>query len=139
MAVLVRRRRRGPREEHANAEASDVGATHAADLAPHYDNCNDGAVALTQTITTTRRCCIVVVTVAPLMSAAQWTQIQRGGVDRTRETTISAADFSHAGMRAHVQYSAEVLDPGTYIYNLVNSSGALFALYGAIMKIVAVS
>lgn len=137
--ALVRRRRRGTPAEHANAETSDMGATHAAALNPHFDVIANGATALTANITTTKRCCIVVVSVVSLMVAGVSSQIQRGGVDRTVETTISPMDFVSAGQRAYIQYSTEVLDPGTYTYNLVNTSGGNLEFYGCIMKIVAVS
>ena len=137
--ALVRRRRRGPPAEHANSEATDVGATAAGVLAPRYDSVNNGANCVTANITTTKRCCIVVVTLIVWWEVAQGTQIQRGGVDRTVETTISAANFAFTGPMGHLQYSTEVLDAGTYTYALVNTSGVAKSVYGCAMKIVAVN
>ena len=137
--AFVRRRRRGPPEEYANSEATDVGVTHGAVVVPHYDTVNDDAVTLTGNITTTRRCLIIVVTCLQTYEAAQVSQIQRGGVDRTVETTISNADFGFAGCRVHLQYASEILDAGTYTYTLVNTSGGVLGFYGSAMKIVAVN
>ena len=46
-------------------------------------------------------------------------QIQRGGVDKTIEETISAVNNSRYSM--HLLYATEVLDAGTYQYDLVNT------------------
>jgi len=75
---------------------------------------------------------------------AKRTDIKRGGVTKTTETTISAANFALAdggGKQGygHIQYATEVLDAGTYQYDLVNTSGAAMGFEGSLMKIVAVT
>lgn len=136
---LVRRRRHAALAEHATANGAAIGTEHAAALLPHYKTVNDDAVVQTANITITKRCCVVVVSVMGSNEAAQCSQIQRGGVDKTRATTITAVDFAVQWTRGHVQYSAEVLDAGTYTYNVLNTSGGVLGFYGAVMKIVAIS
>lgn len=137
--ALVRRRRRGSPREHAEANNTDVGANAAAVLAPRYDLVANGGAVVSQAITTTKKCCIVIVTTCINMNAVQQSQIRRDGVDKTLETTISAANFGFTGSRGHLQYATEVLDAGTYTYTLTNTSGGNLEFYGATIKIVAVS
>ena len=136
--ALVRRRRRGPREEHANAENDKVGASAAGAEAPYYDNWVTGNTIVSQAITTTKRCMVVVFTLMITAFAVQQTQIQRGGVDKTRETSITAIRFGMLNGYGHTQYAAELLDAGTYTYNLV-LTGANQGVRGSVIKIVAVS
>jgi hypothetical protein len=124
--------------EHKNAENTDVGASSTANETIYYDNFANGATMLSQSITITKRCCIVVVTTC-VTRAYTPTQIQRGGVNKTIETTYSAGNFAIAMGYAQLQYATEVLDAGIYQYDLVNTSGAVLQLYGSTMKIVAVS
>jgi len=124
--------------EHQNAENTDVGASTVASTA-YYDTFANGATILSQTITTTKRCCIIVVTTCLMAYSIKKTDIRRGGVNKTVETTISANNFAATGLRGHLQYATEVLDAGIYQYDLVNTSGAAINIYGSTMKIVAVS
>ena len=123
--------------EHQNAENVVIGASTQVNQTLYYNAYLLGNTVLSQSITTTRRCTIVVVTDAILSAATQFTQIQRGGVDKTVETTISATQYSSLNQRSHLQYATEVLDAGVYQYDLVISSDAPW-IYGAVMKIVAV-
>ena len=139
MAVLVRRRRRGSPQQHAEANNTDVGANAAAALAPRYVLVADDAAIVSQAITITKKCCVVVVTTTTCWNNFQSSEIRRLAIDRTLETTISSTNFAFTGPRGHLQYATEVLDPGTYTYALTNSSGGNLEFYGATIKIVAVS
>ena len=134
----VRRRRRGQRKENVNAEANKVGASAAGVEAPYYDNWVTGNTIVSAAITTTTKCMIVVFTLSIISNAAAQTQIQRGGVDKTAETNITALKFGMLNGYGHTQYAAELLDAGTYTYNLV-LTGANQGIRGSVIKIVAVS
>lgn len=124
--------------EHQNAENLALGVTSGGGTMYRLTIAN-GANIISQSITTTKRCCIVVVTAFGCEVNTQKTQIQRGGVDKTKETTISAVLFIEDVGYGHLQYATEVLDAGTYTYNLVNTSGgSLDWILGPSMKIVAV-
>lgn len=124
--------------EHQNAENTRVDATGpAGDY--YYTAHANGATIVSQSITTTKRCCIVVVTVVVHVNSAQKTQIQRGGVDKTTETTISAVNQGVNTGYIHLQYASEVLDAGIYTYSLINTFGAAMNCVGGVIKIVAVS
>lgn len=125
--------------EHQNAENTEIGASTAGSQTAQYDQPINGATQLSQAITTTKRCCIVVVAVSGQDANSQKTQIRRGGVDKTLETTITAVNWFMVGGYAHLQYATEVLNAGTYTYDLVNTSGGVIQIYGSVMKIVAVS
>lgn len=124
--------------EHANAENSDVGASFT-NQGTYSDVFANGATLVTQSITITKQCCIVVVTLNINNGSTQKTQIQRVGVDKTKETTVSAIKFAVEAQYGHLQYATEILAAGTYTYNLVNTSGGNLNVYGSAMKIVAVS
>lgn len=91
---------------------------------------------MSASITTTKKCCIVVTATLVNDAGAQVTQIKRAGVDKTKETVISGADSG--GWRMHLQYTTEVLDAGTYQYDLVNNAGGNLQVIGATIKAVAV-
>ena len=125
--------------EHANSEATLQGTADTT----WYDSHNtiaSGANIVSASITITKKSCIVVVAT---VSIGNWsagdprTQIRRGGVDKTKETTISGADTYNN--RVGVQYATEVLDAGTYQYDLVNSYQYAVGVYCATIKIVAVA
>lgn len=125
--------------ENANAENTVGGATGGGP-ASQYDTFANGDAAISQAITITKRCMIIVFAATVITSnLPTGTQIQRGGVNKTTETTVSAINFAVLGKYGHLQYAAEVLEPGTYTYNLVNTTGVAASFYGSFMKIVAVS
>ena len=111
----------------------------AAESNPMYDTVVNGATILSCNITTTKKCYIVIIALNISWEVAQHTQIQRGGVDKTVETTISGADFVCQFMYASLQYASEVLVAGTYQYDLVNTGGHDLYVFGSAMKIVAVT
>lgn len=124
--------------EHQNAEtdtaltASNVGAT------AYWTQFANGATTLSCSITTTKRCCIVVVAAFPNDNNVKKTDIERGGVVKTVETTLSAVNFAANTLYGHLQYATEILDAGTYQYDIVNTSGGSLKIFGAMLKIVAV-
>jgi len=125
--------------EHQNAENTDVGATTVSGQILYYDTIANGATALSRSITTTKRCCIVVVTTSIGSVNGKQFDIERGGVVKTVETTMSAIKFCSTFMYGCLQYATEVLDAGTYQYDLVATTGGNVLVYGCVMKIVAVS
>jgi len=124
--------------EHINAENTDVGAANAAGTINYWDTIANAGTLLSQSITTTKRCCIVVVAVV-VSDAAKTFHIKRGGVDKTSETITSAANFTLVSMRGYLLSAIEVLDAGTYQYNLINDSGGNIDQRGCVMKIEAIS
>lgn len=130
----------GEPTEHQNAENTAVGSESEGSRNSIADYLAPDAIILSQTITTTKRCCIVVVTEVGLAATDQQTQIKRGGVDKTKETTVSAMDYSLKGLYGQLQYSSEVLDAGTYQYDLVMAPWVESQpVWGRVMKIIAVS
>lgn len=125
--------------EHANTEDTFVATNYFSDARPYGDIFANGATVQSKSITTTKTCCIVVVVTFITYFDTQVTQIQRGGVDKTVETTVSAPNFAIDSDYGHLQYATEVLGTGTYQYDLKNTSGGNIAVYGSTMKIVAVS
>jgi len=124
-------------EEHANAEQVVKGNINS--WTAYYTSFANGATLCTCTITTTARCCIVFAasTILYDVTGASIFQIQRGGVNKTLETTISAADANK--YRTHLLYGTEVLDAGVYTYNLVNTSGSAKNVQGSAIKAVGVA
>lgn len=125
--------------EHANAENTGVGASTLAETIPYYDSWANGTTILSQTITTTKYCCIIVTITIISDYSGKVTDIQRGGVNKTVETTVSAGHFALYKRFGHLQYATEVLDAGTYTYDLVNTRGGNTLIFGSTMKIVAIS
>ena len=124
--------------EHQNAENTDCGATARAGQTTQYDDVAVGAILVSQSITTTKRCCIVVFAMEQHESTvAAHTRIKRGGVDKTLEVTVSAIKFGASGGYCHLLYATEVLNAGTYQYDLVADSSQWY--FGSCIKIVAVS
>ena len=124
--------------EHQNAENTLIN-TSTASTTLYYNTLAIGATLVSQSITITKRCCIVVVTICAHGANTAKTQIQRGGVNKTTETTISPVNWGFVGGYGHLQYASEVLDAGTYTYALVNSSGATLSIAVVAMKAVAVT
>lgn len=120
--------------EHQNGEVTQKGTSYSYGI--YLSDFADGTTICSASVTTTKRTCIVVVSSILLDSSVQRTQIKRGGVDKTLETTISGGDTG--GSRIHVQYATEVLAGGTYQYDLV-ASGSTVHSAGATIKVVAVS
>lgn len=126
--------------DHANAENTDVGAGTSSTVAIKYDSLNDQAASISQAITTTKRCAIVVVAhYFEIVNTTGRFQIQRATVNKTTEETVSAVNFVVATMYAHVFRAVEVLDAGTYTYDLVNESGGAIGVCGSTLVIEAVS
>ena len=120
--------------EHANAEGTTKYNTTSTSI--YYNAVANGGTIVSASITTTKKCAIVVVASIVIFTPSKTTDIMRGGVSKTIETTISAADSSGAYM--HLPYATEILEAGTYTYSLVNTSGVSRNVVGATMKIVAV-
>jgi hypothetical protein len=123
---------------HAEGEASEVGSTSGSSTV-YYNSVPPGNSFTSITITITKRCLVVVVGVAVVNTSLKIVQIRRGGVNKTIKDAVSPANFAVAGAYAHILYAAEILDPGTYLYYLYNSSGtSAINVFGAALKIVAV-
>jgi hypothetical protein len=90
---------------------------------------------LSASITTTVRCALVVVATTVNDNGTQYSDIKRGGVTKTIETTISSTDANY--FRVHVQYAVEILAAGTYQYDLIGNTQYV-SYCGATIKIVAV-
>lgn len=120
--------------EHANAEntvkpnAVNEGTIRAASY-------SDGVTLVSATITTTKRCGIgIVACMVAMAEPVKITDIKRGGVTKTTETTISGEDT--ANFRMHLQYATEILDAGVYQYDLVLTGGDR-TLCGLVIKAMA--
>ena len=124
----------GQLAEHANAENTNKKTNYDSDC--YCDTVVNLANLVSQNIVTTVECLIIVVTTAVLERSAKGTDIQRGGVNKTLETTISAGDAG--GWRLFLQYSVELHAAGNYTYDLVNTSGGGINVIGSTIKIVAV-
>lgn len=123
--------------EHQNAETVSKGTATIGTAYPYYDTIANLANIISASITTTKKCLIVVVTT--LFTRHTYTptlQIERDGINKTKETTASGADANN--YRQIMQYATEVLDAGAYTYALVNRDGGSVNSYGASIKIVAV-
>jgi hypothetical protein len=127
----------GELKEHADGEATVVGASSASQTT-YYDAVANGGTIVSAQITLSKRCMVVVVSLCVLLYSAKATDIQRDGVNKTKETILSPSNFAIGGKYGHLQYATEVLDAGTYTYSLVNTSGTTQYVFGAAMKIVAV-
>lgn len=90
-------------------------------------------------ITITKKSLITVVAFFIINSATQITQIRRNNTDKTKETNISLINFTADNYYGHVQYATEILDVGTYQYNLYYTASLIKNVLGAIIKIVATS
>jgi hypothetical protein len=124
--------------EHADAEATTVGATTATATA-YYSTVSPGETILSASITLTKKSMVVVIALNINRYSSKVADIKRSGVVKTKETTISAANFTISAAYAHLQYATEILDPGTYTYDLVLTYTSSIAIYGACIKIVAVT
>jgi stage V sporulation protein SpoVS len=127
----------GDLREHGNSEATYVG-TVCVSANSYYQNVANGGTIVSASITTTKRCLIVVVGLTLVNASTKATDIRRGGVNKTVETTISGAYFAVEFVYGHLQYATEILDAGSYTYAIVNTSGAGKNVYGAAIKIVAI-
>jgi hypothetical protein len=126
--------------EHTDSESTFKGSTAQYTRTYLYsNNVASGETILSASITLTKRCMVVVVTFACVYAyAAKFSDIKRGEATVTKETIIISAPFIYTNGLGHLQYATEVLDPGTYTYSLVNTSGSTITVHGAVMKIVAV-
>ena len=120
-------------EEHANAEQSVKSTLNGA--VGYYKSYSNGATLISCTITITLRSCIVIVagSFPKNVVSSSLLQIQRGGVNKTLEET-RAANADATGIRTHLLYGTEVLDPGVYQYDLVNVSGDNITTWGSAIK-----
>lgn len=123
--------------KHADNQASNVGSGQSLSRTGYYWTVSIGGTILSQNITITKKCLIVVVAFFVCGSSTKISDIKRGGVTKTAGTTISSINFALNGLYGHLQYACEVLDAGTYTFDLVATSG--FDCYGAMMKLVAVT
>lgn len=124
--------------EDANEETFDLQSTYWGGDG-YKDTIGNGSTVISDSITTSVRCMIIIVTSVVVANVAQAMQIKRGGVDKTTETSISGTHFGVMNQRCHLQYALEVLDAGTYQYDLINTSGGNITIYGASMKIIAIT
>ena len=124
--------------EHANAETIDVGANTETLGDQYKTGVANGANIVSATIVTTKTCLIVVFAMSVSWSDVQVTEIKRGGVTKTSETTISAVNFDMQNRYGIMQYAVERLSAGTYQYDLVNTQGGAYDFFGKMIKIVAV-
>jgi hypothetical protein len=124
--------------EHADSEATRIGTT-ATSGNTYYSSVSAGSNYVSASITITKRSLIVVVSFVILLTSSKRADIQRDGVSKTKETIVSPANFAVEGGYCHLQYATEVLDPGTYTYNVVNTATVTLSCYGAAIKIVAVT
>jgi len=102
----------------------------------YYDIVPDAGIIVSQAITTTKRCCIVVnaATIGDYATCYTSVEIERPlGTIRTTQRDISA--FGELYLQHHAAW--EVLDPGTYTYFLVNHATASKHIYAAWLKIIA--
>jgi hypothetical protein len=128
----------GELAEHADSEATRSVAS-ATTGNTYYSLVSAGSTVVSASITITKRSLIVVVSLAAIEQYSnKKTDIQRGGVNKTKETTVSPLHFAVISTYGHLQYATEILNPGTYTYNLVVTSGPINC-YGAAIKIVAVT
>lgn len=130
-------------EEHADSEVMNIGDIPEVLARPGL-NRNDVSNLETissASITLTRRCLVVVVTLFVTDDRAKRTDIMRDNVIKTKETIISPHRFvgffrAHTG---HLQYATEVLPAGTYTYTLTSTFPGVFICYGSMIKIVAIT
>jgi len=123
-------------QHHGAALAKITGTTPDGSQVADYVSIADNAVVVSTTIVTTERCCIVVnaATIAPSDLFHIHLEIERplGTIRTTQE------DLQITGSYNFLHHAAwEVLDPGTYIYYLVNRAGAAKKVYAALLKIIA--
>jgi len=90
-------------------------------------------------ITITRKSLVSTVSFSIFNTNTQVTEIHRDAINKTKETNISAANFASTGYFGHLQYSTEILDAGTYQYDLYYISSSGFRYLGGILKIIAVT
>lgn len=102
----------------------------------NYDVINVGATIVSVSITTTKRCCIVVnsAMISGSVYARTDFEIERpsGTIKTTQEDDVIINDLK---LMHHATW--EVLDPGTYTYYLVNRGSNTRAVMGAWVKAVA--
>jgi len=95
-----------------------------------------GATIVQVPITIIERCCVVVnaATVTPTTSNAAHFEIERpNGTIRTQQRDVVLLD--HLYLHHHAAW--EVLDPGTYTYELINRSIMAIRIAGAWIKAIA--
>ena len=123
-------------QHHGAAYAEHVATVHGWDPLGKQDEFANGAVIVSQAITITERCCVVVnaAVVSDLLLFQTQIDIERPhGTDRTtQEDTIDSDQI-----RLHHIAAWEVLDPGTYTYEVVNRAGATKKAAAAWIKIIA--
>jgi hypothetical protein len=124
--------------EHADSEATIIGTTVKSDT-PYYSSVSAGSNYVSASITITKRSLIVVSSFVILLTSNKRSDIKRDGVSKTKETIVSPENFAVEGGYCHLQYATEILDPGTYTYNVVNTATGPLNCYGAAIKIVAVT
>jgi hypothetical protein len=129
----------GVLSEYANAGNTVSGTTQTTGTPVYYTGVPAGGNVVSATITLSKKCMVVVTSLVVIDSSSKVTDIQRGGVNKTKGTLISNANFGPASFYGHLQYATEVLDAGTYTYNLVNTSSSTRYIGGAAIKIVAVT
>ena len=122
-------------KEHADAENITVDTESASLTCKRKKVVHQGTI-ISQSVTTTKKCLIVIVTHFISTTASKLTDIQRDSVNKTKETTVGKATITDCFVQ--LQYATEVLDAGSYTYKLVNTSGKDMHSYGECIKIVAV-
>ena len=126
--------------DHANAEATAVGNTRLGAQAIYYKVVASGANFLSQSITITKNCAVIVFAhVNVATNTPGIVQIRRGGVNKTQEETITATNCCGEDRYGFLVYARELLPPGTYTYTVTNGDAGNISHYGCSMKIVAIN
>jgi hypothetical protein len=96
----------------------------------------NGGTVISQSITTTKTCCIIVMT-ANLVDYPIWPS--NFEIERPLATIKTTEEhYAMSGnLVLHHHAAWEVLDPGTYTYYLVNRSGGILNIYSTWMKLAA--
>ena len=101
-----------------------------------YTDVLTGGIIVQAQITTTERCCINVnaATMTGIIVSPTAIEIERpiGSIRTTQEDVILTG-----AVHLHHHAAWEVLDPGVYIYYLMNRSGANISAFAAWLKIIA--
>lgn len=100
------------------------------------DNIVDGGTILSQAITITERCCVVVNAATLVRDNFQATDLE---IERPLATIRTTQEDVVVTGAMHLLHHAawEVLDPGTYTYHLVNRAGAVADVWVAWLKVIA--
>jgi len=123
-------------QHHGAAYAEWEASTHLTSPQTFHDTIAHAATIVSQAITITERCCVVVNTaiVTPHNVLQSDLHIERpAGVNKTTQSSKTTS----VSVRLHHAAAWEVLDSGTYTYYLVNRAGYNINVHLAWLKIIA--